>query len=126
MGHLWRTPLLPTGIALFVLGVGNWVLSHNKIVEYTERARPSNSEVPPASFHEFAELTAQTNAMLLEPLHRGIADYSDAEAKLDFYRVVSSGGRTLALLGLLLAVLAVLWARARRAAGPWVRTTRLR
>jgi hypothetical protein len=111
MGRVWRTPLLPAGMALFVLGVGNWTLSHNKIVEYTERARPSNSRIPAASFREFNELTARTNATLLEPLHRGIADYSDAEAKLDFYLVVESGGRALVLLGLLLVALAVLWTR---------------
>lgn len=114
MSRVWRTPLLPTGIALFVLGVGNWVLSHNKIVEYTERARPSNSRIPPTSFREFSELTARTNATLLEPLHRGIADYSDVEAKLDFYRVVQGGGRALVFLGLLLVTLAFLWARRQR------------
>jgi LPXTG-motif cell wall-anchored protein len=113
MGHLWRSALLPTGIALFVLGVGNWVVSHNKIIEYTERTQPSNSDVPAAPFDEFSELTARTNATLLEPLHRGIADYSDAEAKLDFYRVVESGGRALVLLGLLLIALAGLWQRRR-------------
>jgi hypothetical protein len=104
---------LPTGIALLVLGVGNGVLSHNKVVEYTERARPSNSKVPLVSFAEFDQLTARTNTALLEPLHRGIADYSDAAAKLDFYRVVATGGRALVMAGLMLVVLAAPWRRPR-------------
>jgi hypothetical protein len=117
MAVLWRTPILPAGIALFVLGVGNWILSHNRIVEYTQRSRPSNSNIPAPDLTDYPELTPRTNAMLVERLHRGGAAHSHVEAKLEFYRVVKRGGRTLVAAGLLLIGLAPIHAR-RRAHGP--------
>lgn len=111
MVRLWRTPILPVGIALFVLGIGNWILSSNRLIEYTQRSRPSNSSIPASDLTDFPELTPRTNAMLVERLHRGVADYSDVDAKLDFYRVVKRGGGTLVVIGLLLVGLAPIHAR---------------
>ena len=110
MVRAWRTPLLPIGIALLLLGVGNWVLSNNRLLEYTQRSRPSNSTVLASDLSEFPELTPRLNEVLLR---RGATISSDVEAKLEFYRVVERGGRTLVVFGIFLIGLAPIHARRR-------------
>ena len=108
MKRWWFTPALPVGLALLSLGIGNWVISHGKIVEYTQHARPSNTIVAPPSLSEFPELSPRTNATLLERLHRRGSDYTDVDAKIEFYTVVESGGRVLTFIGMLTITLAFL------------------
>ena len=102
MDGQWRNPALAVGFVLLVLGVGNWLVSASKIAEYTPRASVSSDEDSVVSLEEFPELSARTNRPLLQRLDRGDADYSVADAKLDFYRVVESGGRLLSVAGMLL------------------------
>lgn len=108
MVRAWRTPLLPVGIALFVLGVGNWVLSNSRLVEYTQRSRPSNSNAGGADLSDFPELTPRITEVLLR---RSVTISSDVDAKVEFYRVVKRGGTILAACGILLIGLAPIHAR---------------
>lgn len=103
MQWFWRYPSLPVGLVLIVLGLGNWSVSQPKVAEYTRRASAPDPIDTRASFEDFARLTARTNAGVLEALHRGTGDYGDAEAKRDLYTVLDSGGRFIALVGVLLA-----------------------
>ena len=107
MAPLWRNPFLAVGVVLFVLGLGNWLVSRNKIIEYSRRTDADTSVQRVGSLDEYPHLTADTNATLLERLHRGFADYTFSSAKLDFYQVVNSGGRFLSLVGMLLIGLTV-------------------
>lgn len=102
MQGFWRHPALPVGIVLLVLGFGNWMVSRNKILEYERRSRGPDVVERSESLEEFPQLTPRTNAMLLERLHRRLGDYGVADAKRDFYTVVQSGGRFIAVVGLLL------------------------
>jgi hypothetical protein len=102
MQGFWRHPALPAGIVLLVLGFGNWMVSHNKILEYERRARGPDVVDRSESLEGFTQLTPRTNAMVLERLHRRLGDYGVAAAKRDFYTVVQSGGRLIAVVGLLL------------------------
>jgi len=110
-------------MVLLVLGLGNWMVSRNKILEYERRARAPDVVERSGSLAGFTQLTPRTNAMLLERLHRHLGDYGVADAKRDFYTVVQSGGRLIAVVGLLLMGVGLLqrW-RDRRvnrpAAGP--------
>jgi hypothetical protein len=110
MVRTWRTPLLPIGIALLLLGVGNWVLSNNRLIEYTQRSRPSNSNIPAADLSDFPELSPRINEVLLR---RGVIISSDVDAKLEFYRVVKRGGGMLVVCGILMIGLAPIHARRR-------------
>jgi hypothetical protein len=103
MQWFWRYPMLPIGLVLIVLGVGNWSVSQPKVAEYTRRASAPDPIDTRSSFEDFARLTARTNAGVLEGLHRGTGDYGDAEAKRDLYTVLDSGGRFIAMVGVLLA-----------------------
>ena len=108
MQSLWRQPVLTAGVVLLILGMGNWLVSHNKILEYTQQQEASNAIEQIGSLAEFHQLTPRTNATLLKRLHRGLGDSTLAEAKLDFYRVVHSGGRLISVIGLLLIGFALL------------------
>ena len=102
MDRAWRNPALPIGVVLLVLGLGNWVVSCNRIAEYEPRASTVARETSVQSLADYSELTPRTNATLLKRMNRGMAEYTVAGAKLDIYRVVQSGGRLLATVGLLL------------------------
>lgn len=98
-----RNPLLPIGLLLIILGLGNWYAGRDKGAEYEYLLAKGNLPAPAAHFEEFRELNAHTTATLLGPLQRGNDQHTLISAKLDFYRVVQSGGRILILLGLFCA-----------------------
>jgi len=114
---LWRNPLLPVGLALIALGLGNWYAGRGKTAEYEQLLRVGRPLAPAQQLAEFPELNARTTATLLRPLRRG----NDAQAligtKLDFYRVVQSGGRMLLLAGFFLAAAGLLHSYRQRAPG---------
>lgn len=108
MQRVWRSPLLAAGVVLLFLGLGNWLVSWNKVAEYSHRVRSDSAPREEHAVADFPALNQGTSATLLEHLNSGNRDYSAAQAKLDFYRVVESGGRLLAVSGLLLITLALL------------------
>ncbi len=113
--NAFRNPLVPVGVMLLVLGVGNWWTGVARGREY--EALLAHGQLPAnlADFEEFHELTARTNAMLLSPIQRGSDESTFANAKLDFYKIVQSGGRVLVLAGLFCAATGVFqaWYRQR-------------
>jgi hypothetical protein len=113
-----RHPTLPVGVLLFVLGIGNWLVSHNKLLEYRHRLASAESIETVGALDDLPHLTPRTNAALLARLHRGPADYDRTAAKLDFYGVVRNGGRFFAFAGAALIVFAVFhsWSERRRKA----------
>lgn len=100
MEGFWRYPALPIGVVLLVLGLGNWLASRDKVIEYARRAELAVPVQRTESLDEFTRLSPRTNATVLDRLHRGF-DYGSADAKRDFYMIVQSGGRFLTVAGLL-------------------------
>ena len=100
---VFRNPLLPVGLLLVVLGFGNWwtgcARGHDYEVLLAGGPLPANL----ADFDEFDQLDARMNATLLTPIQPGSDETTFANAKLDFYKVVQSGGRVLILAGLFCA-----------------------
>ena len=112
---IWRYPTIPVGIVLVILGLGNWIASHSKVVEYEQRARESASVEDPAPTGAFSRLTPRTSATLLDRLQPHFGDYGVAAARRDFYAVVQSGGRLITIVGMLLVSLGLLqWWRVHR------------
>jgi hypothetical protein len=103
-----RHPALPIGVLLLILGIGNWLVSKNKLEEYSHRAASGNEVVTSHSLRDYPALNERTNRTLLERLHRGLRDYNFIRAKLDFYSVVRSGGRLLTAIGVFLIAIAFL------------------
>ena len=108
MYGFWRHPALPIGVVLLVLGLGNWVASRSKLVEYERRAHAPDPIAATASLEGFKRLTPRTSTTLLDRLQRRFGDYGATDAKRDFYTVVQSGGRFIAVIGLLLIGLGLL------------------
>jgi hypothetical protein len=95
-----RNPLLPIGLLLVVLGLGNWYTGKDKGAKYEELLATGNIPASAVHFGEFRELNAHTTATLLRPLQQGSDERTLVTTKLDFYKIVQSGGRILILLGL--------------------------
>ena len=94
------SPLLLVGVLLIILGIGNWYTGISKGAEHEEMLAAGNNAAPAAGFNDFPELNAHTSVTLIEPLQRGSNRQTLISTKLDFYRVVQSGGRMLTILGL--------------------------
>ncbi|HUI24574.1 MAG TPA: hypothetical protein VL403_00715 [Candidatus Kryptonia bacterium] len=97
---LLRHPAFAVGVVLLVLGFGNWMVARARLAEYTDALDGHEPVATLGNFEEFSELDARTNAELLRPLHRGVNDEAVTDAKIDFYKVVRSGGALFAFAGL--------------------------
>lgn len=110
-----RNPLVPVGVLLMIIGFGNWYTGIDKGAEYERLLAAGNPPTTIDDYEDFDHLTARTTATLLDPLQRGSDEYTLANAKLDFYKVVQSGGRMLMLVGLFCGAAGVIrsWHRRR-------------
>jgi len=106
--RLLRNPLLGIGLALVALGTGNWINGRMKIDEYATIAARETAEPQVESYEGFPHLTQRTNANLLRPLTSPSSMYSYAAGKVEFYRVVVTGGQLLVTLGSLLLIVGAL------------------
>jgi hypothetical protein len=97
--HRQTDALIPIGLVLLLLGAGNWYTGLSKITEY-ERVVAAATLPAAGTADDFPELTARTRSTLLRALGPDGDEDSAVRAKLDFYRVVHSGGRIVTLLGL--------------------------
>lgn len=99
--------LLVAGLALGVLGAGNWFFGAVRSVPYNEflveHPGPRSTE-------------GSLKAELLEPPDEERERRDIAYAKLDFYGLVESGGRIMLVLGTLIG--SVGWVRRLRATSP--------
>lgn len=116
-GRRLRSVLVASGFALLALGVGNIVVSANKIDQHLRR-RAERATAPEVSTSHFRELDETTARTVLARLHRDVPDYPRSAAKHRFYSVVHLGGQILALAGAvsLLAAAGLTYREGRRLA----------
>jgi len=112
-----RSPLLPVGLLLIIIGLGNWYTGLDKGAEYERLLAAGNLPTLVDDYEDFHQLNGRTTAALLAPLQRGSDEYTLANAKLDFDKVVQSGGRMLVLVGLFCSAAGAIraWQRRRTA-----------
>ena len=108
---LLRHPAFGTGLVLLVLGLGNWAVARTRLSEFADPSVNSPVVAPLGHYEDFAELDARTNAELLRPLQRGVNPTTTTEVRVDFYKVVQTGGKLIAFvgIGLMLFASAKVW-----------------
>jgi hypothetical protein len=98
MYHNWRVMF---GVALILLGVGNWLVGRLNTQHYSELIRSAGSATPDQAYRSFDELDEGAVAVL-EPLTAEQRRVSYATARMDFYHATFLTGYALVVAGLLL------------------------
>ncbi|HUY20463.1 MAG TPA: hypothetical protein VMV15_14715 [Candidatus Binataceae bacterium] len=92
----WRIMM---GLALLLLGAGNWVIGLERTTEYGQIiARAAAPPVPDQAYRSFDELDA--DSAVLEPFTVEERKVSYATARMDFYHATFLTGQVLVLIGL--------------------------
>ncbi len=99
----WRIVM---GLAVLVLGAGNWFVGWQKAQEYhaiiagEAREQPARADAMSRAFDELN--TADADGAVLEPFNREQSRVSYASARMDFYHATFLTGQVLVMLGLIL------------------------
>jgi uncharacterized membrane protein len=96
--HNWHVVL---GVALILLGIGNWLVGRHNTEHYGQLIRSASSAAPDQAYRSFDELDAGAVAVLA-PLTAEQRRVSYATARTDFYHAAFLTGYGLVLAGLLL------------------------
>lgn len=97
------------GVALIVLGAGNWIVGWQRTQEYetiiAAQAHPPTaaSEAVNRAFDELN--AADADAAVLEPFNREQSRVSYASARMDFYHATFLTGQVLVIIGVALTLL---------------------
>jgi len=108
------------GIALVVLGAGNWYVGATRAQQYNEILASATSKRPLSDYRSFDELDAATGGAVLEPLSAEQRKVSYATARVDFYHAAFLTGRAMVGVGFLLVLIGfirIIQRDARRALG---------
>lgn len=89
---------------MIAIGAGNWYTGISQGTEIEALLAAGTIPTATADYDDFPELSAHTTDTLLRPLQRGSDQQRLISTKLDFYRVVLTGGRMLTILGLFCGV----------------------
>lgn len=91
----WR---IVGGLALAVLGAGNWVVGLHKTQEASEMIARASNVAPSSDYRSFDELDSGAGAVL-KPFTREEERVSYATARMDFYHVTFLTGQVLVVAG---------------------------
>jgi hypothetical protein len=119
---LYRDWRVAGGLALAVLGAGNWIIGLRRTEQYSQMITAARDRVDvEEAYRNFDELDASNDAAVLEPFTAEQRKMSYAAARMDFYHATFLTGQVLVLAGLLLTFIgfiAVIRNDARRALTP--------
>jgi len=100
----WR---IMFGLALMLLGAGNWIVGWQKTQFYGQLIKSEFRGHPDSSTHDFDELEAGSNDVL-KPFTSPERQLSYTRARMDFYHATFLTGQVLAVTGLLVMLLGFL------------------
>jgi hypothetical protein len=110
----WR---IMFGLALMLLGAGNWIVGWNKTQLYGQLIASQSRNKADSTYRGFDELDSGTGDVL-KPFTSPERKLSYARARMDFYHATFLTGQVLAVMGLvvmLIGALSVIRRDARRA-----------
>lgn len=93
----WRILL---GLALILVGIGNWVVGRHKTREYSGFITMQSNSATDESYRSFDELDSSANAVL-EPFTAEQRRVSYAMARMDFYHAAFLTGYAMVIAGLI-------------------------
>ncbi|MGH7948887.1 MAG: hypothetical protein ACREQF_06665 [Candidatus Binataceae bacterium] len=93
------------GLALAVLGAGNWYVGVTRTQQYNEILARASSTRHMSDFRSFDELDPAAGGAVLEPLSAQQRKVSYATARMDFYHAAFLTGRLMVAAGLVLVLL---------------------
>jgi hypothetical protein len=109
----WSATPFWAGLALILLGAGNWWVGAQKVHEHVLLVEQADSPAGVVPHEDFPNLSARTNSTLLQPFRVPLGRAAATQQKLEFYRIVEIGGRVLTLAGAFLVGVAFLVGRRR-------------
>jgi hypothetical protein len=86
------------------MGIGNWIVGAVESSKYQSLLHRTEQTGLEESYRSFQQLDHQKNEEVLRRINEDREKYNAARAKLNFFYVVLTGGRTLFLLGVLLSL----------------------
>jgi hypothetical protein len=95
----WR---IVAGLALMLLGAGNWTIGLHRTQQYSEIIAATAHKATGTDYRSFDELDAGTGVAVLEPLTSEQRKVSYATARMDFYHATFLTGQVMVVLGLLI------------------------
>ncbi len=98
--------LLVTAATLLIMGIGNWIVGAVQVTKYQNMMRTISKTGLEENYRSFQELDHRKNKEVLRRINEDRAKYNTSRVKMDFYYVVSGGGRLLFFLGLFSTFLA--------------------
>lgn len=103
--HDWR---IMFGLALMLLGTGNWIVGWQKTQLYGELIATEARDHVDASAHGFDELETDSGNDVLRPFITPERQLSYTRARMDFYHATFLTGQVLAIAGLIVTLLGFL------------------
>jgi hypothetical protein len=122
---IYREWCVILGVALILLGAGNWLVGRLKTEQYGKMIASQPDIAADQAYRSFEELDSGANAVL-EPFTAEQRRVSHAAARMDFYHATFLTGYALVITGLLftfVGFLAVIRRDARRASRGALRET---
>jgi hypothetical protein len=100
----WRVVF---GLALILLGAGNWVVGRERTEQYSKIIAAQSDTSADQAYRSFDELDSSAGAVL-EPFNSDQRRVSYATARMDFYHATFLTGQALVVIGLILTFLGFL------------------
>jgi hypothetical protein len=98
----WR---IMAGLALILLGAGNWIVGLKKTEESSRMIAEATRVVPGGDYRSFDELDAGADGAVLRPFIQQEERVSYATARMDFYHVTFLTGQIVTVAGVILTLL---------------------
>jgi hypothetical protein len=105
---VYSSHLFVLGILCLLLGIGNSIVGKLESAKYQALLHKTAQTGLEDSYRSFQELDQQKNEEVLSRINEDRERYNAARVKLDFYHVVSVGGRWLLLIGAGITVTAII------------------
>jgi hypothetical protein len=105
LADVYRDWRIMAGLALILLGAGNWIVGLEKTEESSRMIAAATRVLPSGDYRSFDELDAGADSAVLRPFVQQEERVSYATARMDFYHVTFLTGQIVTVAGVILTFL---------------------